>query len=99
MSASNWTICPRCADEQRKLKDDAFEEAAKAYGVVDRDTYLAMLRNAENMPSVPKETFREDYEIYGARHGILQIEYGGRCTECDLEASFSTDVEFYERNT
>jgi hypothetical protein len=34
-------------------------------------------------------TFREDYEITGAKDGIVVVSYGGSCEVCGLELSFT----------
>lgn len=31
-----------------------------------------------------KETFREDYEFYGAQEGTVHVSYTGSCTKCKL---------------
>jgi len=39
----------------------------------------------------PKESFREDYEIYGADEGTVTVSYSGSCTKCRLSLSFEDD--------
>lgn len=101
MSASNWASCPRCYDRASEEHAAKLEALAAAYGEVDRDEWEAM-RNA--VPAPPDrtdfvETFREDYEIYGAREGTITVSYGGHCEKCGLSLNFNEPHPFYEPTT
>lgn len=86
MSADNWAVCPRCErTRQDKLAADR-TAVADMYGKVPvaafdyaRET-LAVLEAKE-----PAQTFREDYEFYGAEEGVLCISYFGWCEVCGLK--------------
>jgi hypothetical protein len=39
------------------------------------------------------DTFREDYEIYGAEDGTVTVTYSGSCQSCGLSLSFRDDRE------
>jgi hypothetical protein len=43
--------------------------------------------------SAPGETFREDYEIYGAETGTVKVYYGGSCENCGLTLNFEHEHE------
>lgn len=45
------------------------------------------------------QTFREDYEIYGAKDGIISVNYAGYCQVCNLSFSFKDERPFYDRHT
>ena len=90
MSASNWTVCPRCT----KLRGPALEalrtELAAAYGqvpIAEFNELRARLTREEN--AIPASTLREDYEFYGAEDGTVIAEYACSCTKCGLESDFT----------
>lgn len=92
MSADNWAKCPRCTTVAT-AKFEAREAAIQAtYGVAPVDEFDAARRTLANDRAAFEHsapTFREDYEIYGAETGVVTVSYGGSCTECGLELSFT----------
>ena len=40
-------------------------------------------------------TFREDYEIYGAQHGEIEVHYKGQCKACGLHVEFDHRRNFF----
>jgi len=42
----------------------------------------------EDTPNNMGETFREDYEIYGAEDGTVMVSYHGQCGECKTKLEF-----------
>lgn len=97
MSASNWAVCPRCKARNRaaiNALDDAKALAlSEAYGRVQPSEYITMVNTSPEYPVLKDEglTFREDYEIYGAEHGVVSVDYGGECTVCHLSVLFSEE--------
>lgn len=94
MSADNWTTCPKCTADAwaaYRVEDDAL---TAQYGKIPPDEWKA---KSDAFPVAPKleETFREDYEFYGADEGVLSIRYRGRCSECGTGCEFTKDVPFY----
>lgn len=95
MSADNWTTCLGC--------EKATEEAIKAQGKRIRDAYglpfdeYEHIRIAANdeieklRRKTSEETFREDYEFYGADTGTVYVSYSGRCTVCGYGVSFESE--------
>lgn len=41
------------------------------------------------------ETFREDYEIYGAEDGTIVVDYSGWCQVCHIGLDFNTHHQFF----
>jgi hypothetical protein len=80
MSARNYSACPRCTARAKKKADAAM--AALAEAGLDDGTLGITGRPA-------RDTFREDYEIYGADTGTVTVSYGGGCEECGLSVSFT----------
>lgn len=96
MSADNWTTCPRCTAKHEAKVKEAAAALAEAYGKVtveEFDTARAELRAIEQVG--PDETFREDYEFYGAKDGTITADYGGECSVCGLTARLKHSVTFW----
>lgn len=81
MSASNWSACPRCTARAEKEQEAAMAKLAEA-GLDGKFTLT--ITTAGN-------TFREDYEIYGATEGTVHVGYSGSCDKCGLRLDFSHD--------
>lgn len=60
------------------------------YGTVPADDYLAAVQEPIEYPQLKDggQTFREDYEIYGARDGEVMVTYHGECIVCHLVLEF-----------
>lgn len=91
MSASNWARCPRCT-EQAEADFRARDAAIQAsYGQVPVHEFDAARRDlAADRAAFERrpETFREDYEIYGAAEGEIVVDYSGHCEKCGLGLDF-----------
>ena len=90
MSASNWAVCPRCV----KILDEKLEaqraQVEASYGVVPVEQFEQARKHlAKAEAAEPPRTLREDYEIYGARDGVVIVEYGCSCTACGLSTEFT----------
>lgn len=91
MSADNWTHCPRCKRGRREAAAAAVEKARAAYGVVSAYEFDELRRESDRLVAqvdTAEETFREDYEIYGAATGVVRVGYRGECTRCGLLLRF-----------
>lgn len=89
MSADNWTTCPRC--ERDKVAAIKQREAAvqDLYGKVDVVTFDAKRAELEEFKAQTiGDTFREDYEFYGAEDGVVHVRYSGGCQTCKLTLTF-----------
>lgn len=97
MSADNWANCPRCFARAKLESEARFQQAVDAYGKVPPDEYEA-LREAAQVSVDPDSfnTFREDYEFYGAFEGTVIASYGGGCDVCGLSVSFRHEQKFYD---
>lgn len=96
MSADNWAICPQCLDGATAARDERLRAAADAYGQVPPEEYLSLLAEAETpVEAETFRTFREDYDIDGARDGTIVASYKGRCQVCNIHAEFRDAHPFY----
>lgn len=96
MSADNWTTCPRCKAERDKRDQQATDAVAAMYGTVSVEEFeraRAELRG--KLKARLDETFREDYEFYGASDGTITADYGGSCQTCGLTARLKHSVTFW----
>lgn len=88
--------------ERRRLRLEARErEVAAMYGVASVEEFDAAradleLAKREGIREEHDETFREDYEIYGAQTGTVKVRYKGGCEVCGLSLSFEHEHEFYD---
>lgn len=94
MSASSWSVCPRCLWLAKKGERERVQAAADAYGKVPAQEYENLRRNAAafhvNEADYPTH-LREDYEIWGAESGTVTVVYNAHCEKCDLVAGFSDE--------
>jgi ribosomal protein S27AE len=96
MSADNWARCPRCADDHAKDVERAQAALDASYGKVPLDQFDKMRAEVASLrASTPPETFREDYEFYGAEDGEVVAEYRGQCSKCGLSVKFQDSHPFY----
>lgn len=92
MSASSWARCPRCAAAGLKALAERAAAVQASYGTVPVDEFdEARRQHAEAVTEFERRrnTFREDYEVYGAEDGVITVEYSGRCSECGLSLKFT----------
>ena len=91
MSADNWAECPRCL--RRAQADIASQQTAvqARYGKIPADEFIEALAMIPDAPERGPQTFREDYEIYGAATGVVTVSYSGGCGNCGLSLNFKYD--------
>lgn len=96
MSASSWTTCPRCVERHQVAVNAKIQAAANAYGKIPVEEWTDM-HEAARAADIPleAESFREDYEVWGASEGTIYFSYTGSCTECGLGLSFSEERPFF----
>lgn len=91
MSADNWARCPRCWHRKNKDLMERWAKLNASYGQIPLEefdeTRAELNFETEGLENM-KETFREDYEFYGAEDGIVQVSYSGQCTVCSLALKF-----------
>lgn len=95
MSADNWTKCPRCKANYQTEYVKAVNDIDSQYGKLDKNEWLSRYEQLQRRAEPNNNTFKEDYEFYGAETGTLSIRYTGRCTECNLFLEFNHDIRFY----
>lgn len=101
MSADNWAECPRCIFNDRYEVAQLEHKLNEIYGNVPIQDYEALRNQIEELQyeqdnNRRTETFREDYEFYGAETGTLKISYSGCCTKCGLKLQFEEERDFYK---
>lgn len=94
MSASNWAKCPRCVQRCDDELAARLVQVGSSYGLVPIEEFDAARTQLDNDRAAHEKddehrTFREDYEIYGAADGVVEVSYGGGCEECGLTLSFT----------
>lgn len=95
MSANNWTVCPRCKREAEQRMDALRTQVATSYGKMGAEEWLR-LRDESLKKLVIAEDFREDYEIYGASEGGIEVSYRGGCQKCGLSCKFTYSKVFFD---
>lgn len=94
MSADNWTQCPRCLNRRAMEIENKTTQVAASYGKVDVETFDRLRAECETLKADRLEdNFREDYEIYGAEDGTVEVRYSGKCTTCGLALTFKHSHE------
>lgn len=95
MSADNWEVCPKCVAAAQAAADEAHAEVYAQYGKVPPEEFDS-LRDALPVVNLDDHrTFREDYEIYGADEGEIEVSYSGNCSECGLHVDLRTNKKFW----
>jgi hypothetical protein len=95
MSADSWAICPRCVAQARAEYDKNVEAVMATYGKVPVEEFDAA-RAALVAPAMGDfQTFREDYEFYGAEAGEVEASYSGHCSKCGLGLDFKVSRKFW----
>ena len=92
MSASNWAICPACKANELAKQETLRKQVEEAYGKIPLADW-ELLRAQAEVPTVPRldQTFREDYEIYGASTGVVTVSYSGHCKVCKSGLDFTSE--------
>jgi Na+-transporting NADH:ubiquinone oxidoreductase subunit NqrF len=89
MSASNWAECHGCTVKAQRKAEESLAAAQASYGKVSAEEYERLRSQAQELFQVkPEQTFREDWEIYGAETGTVTVSYSGGCSKCGASASF-----------
>lgn len=91
MSADNWTTCPRCTKRGLARLEDEKKKVEAIYGVVPVEKYEKFrdeLADNQRLFGSRPDSFREDYEIYGADIGEVTVRYAGSCQDCGLTLEF-----------
>lgn len=92
MSADNWAVCPRCKKLEMETIAELDRRIEQEYGKISIDDFLVLRNEAQNRREglpLQKATFREDYEIYGAEDGGVEVNYRGSCNCCGLALKFT----------
>lgn len=98
MSADRYSACPRCRHNLEQQPKDLQETAALTYGKADQKRYdevREQLLVANAALSSMRETFREDWELYGTQSGTLTVQYHGECSVCGLKLEFTDKKVFF----
>ena len=90
MSADQWSVCPRCLTTAEKREREQRAAVVAMYGSVSIEEFDGARDAIEEVRDEDYRTFREDFEVYGADEGTVNIDYSGRCTKCSLALSFIT---------
>lgn len=89
MSADSWTTCPRCTRERDESIAREEQLVAQMYGKVTVAEFDRAREALEHKKAqAPEETWREDYEFFGADEGTVVAVYGGSCSACGLTHKF-----------
>lgn len=94
MSADNWTTCPRCTEKEYQRIADLELRVSEGYGVLPLEEFDALREEVRIGPRL-EETFRENYDFYGADEGLITASYSGWCTACTLSAKFKYEYRFW----
>jgi hypothetical protein len=62
-----------------------------SYGKVPAGEFDQARAAVEPVREADYATFREDYEIVGARTGVVTVAYSGSCATCGLALHFSEE--------
>ena len=88
MSADNWAICPRCVKRAEAARAQQVAVTGASYGKVPEQEYAEAVAAIKDVRAADYQTFREDYEIYGAEDGAVTVDYSGNCGTCGLSLDF-----------
>ena len=91
MSADNWAVCPRCIKRAEAARAEQIRVTGANYGHVPEPDYAEAVQAIRDVNPKDFQTFREDYEIYGASDGKVQVDYSGHCGVCELALDFNDD--------
>lgn len=97
MSADNWSVCPRCFDNETAQRQGAIVCVKAIYGQVPIEEFDRQRQELQPLPTRDGfvKDFREDYEFYGAESGELIWRYRGRCKTCGLATEVDDKQRFY----
>jgi len=90
MSASDWSICPKCFAEAKQEIEQRKEQLRESYGNIPADVWAEKRKQIPDQPNPQKYmTLREDYEFIMNEDGSFEAYYGAQCTECDASFDFN----------
>lgn len=96
MSADSWRVCPRCRQKELDRLGELSERVSAGYGVLPIEEFDALRSElAKGIDERKIQTFREDYEFYGAESGEVKYSYSGHCQVCGLGVDFDGVRTFY----
>lgn len=95
MSASNWTVCPRCFENAKREADESRAEVMALYGTIPVEEFDARRAALVEPAAGDFETFREDYQFFGAAGGEVHADYEGACTKCSLRVDLQMAKRFW----
>lgn len=93
MSARNYTDCPACRDNARKLRAKLEQEADDDYGKVSRDKFDEMVRSAKEV-TANLGSLAEYYEWDFTTSKKWQMRYSCYCRDCGFEFKHNTEALF-----
>lgn len=94
MSADNWTQCPRCLKRRAMEIENKQTHLSAAYGNVPVEEFDRLRAELESLKTERMDdNYREDYEIYGAEDGTVEVTYRGACGVCNLRMDFKHSHE------
>lgn len=96
MSANNWARCPRCQKALDGTVHTLTQRVADTYGKIPAAEFADLQTRLVDAAARAKNgahTFREDYEITGAKDGLVKVGYSGGCSVCGLTFSFEDEHE------
>lgn len=99
MSADNWTVCPRCFDNAIRKAAQAKATVMNLYGKIPVEEFDAKRAALADPVKGDFETFREDYEFFGAHDGEIHASYKGHCSKCGLHVELKVSKKFWPEDT
>jgi hypothetical protein len=95
MSANKWSICPRCLAAGRDRAEAEHRAVMALYGSIPVEEFDAKRSALPDFDPEAYQTFREDYEFYGAEEGQVQADYKGQCDACGLSVELHAERRFW----
>ena len=98
MSADGWQQCPQCSEEAEKKINELTNSIDEQYGRLDPESWLEFKRCTElDIDEIERseQTWREQFEFFGAESGVLKVSYSAYCTVCKLKLEFKQEHPFY----
>ena len=88
MSATDWSVCPKCFKAAKEKQERRKRRAKAAYGKVSDEEYQKLLRRANRRIEMPNH-LREDYTQGVDDEGEYGVHYRASCADCDYEFEFN----------
>jgi hypothetical protein len=90
MSANNWTVCPKCKAEAKRMHAEKEATLAKSYGKVPAETWLAMQAEVATVHAL-EETLREGWDLGVDEEGRFYVSYRCSCDACNFTFTFKQE--------